>query len=197
VTTHLGSPQSAREALRLATTDVHERLHVATPFRKIAEGALDMGDYVALLRSIFRFHAAVQPVLSTDPVTAPLNNSERVEQLRKDLLTLCADFPATPPEWTPGHGGHAALGCLYVVQGSTIGGRVIYRQLDYLFGRSSEGRAFFAGSVNDPQRWMAVRAFLEQSIDSPDRLDRMVEGAQATFTLFESCLEQGLKENSA
>lgn len=191
MTIRLAGRSSARETLRLATSDVHERLHEAAPFRKIAEGALDIGGYAALLRSIFRFHAAVQPVLSGDPVTVPLNDGKRVEQLENDLLTLGSDGLGAGPEWTPGDGGDSALGCLYVVQGSTIGGRVIYRQLDYLFGTSSKGRTFFAGSPGDRQRWAAVRALLEQGMSSPERLSGMVAGAQATFALFETCLEQG------
>ncbi len=51
-------------------------------------------------------------------------------------------------------------GVLYTVQGSTLGGKLIYRQLGALLPDDS-GRRFFKGSAEDSRNWQALCAALE------------------------------------
>ena len=53
-----------------------------------------------------------------------------------------------------------AIGCLYTVQGSTLGGKVISRQLDALL-HGEDGRRFFRGFPQDGANWQALCAGLE------------------------------------
>lgn len=175
----------AQADLRQATLDVHERLHEAEPFKMIAEGRLEMSTYRRLLRAILHFHSSVQPILAAHPQTADLGGGlDRVERLECDLRHVGAAGPSPCPA-SPAFDGHEAIGCLYVVQGSTLGGRVIYRQLDYLLD-GAEGRSFFLGGSDDSARWQKVRALLEKQ--PPERRDSLRRGASRTFTLFEECL---------
>ena len=80
------------------------------------------------------------------------------------------------------------LGWAYVVEGSSLGGKVIYRQLDYLFHRSAAGRLFFRGSPADSHCWQALCHDLEARGQTAKALDEMIFGARAAFALFERVL---------
>src|SRR5690606_35260103 len=76
------------------------------------------------------------------------------------------------------------LGWRYVVEGSIFGGRVIYRQLDYLFGDEEAGRSFFRGTSAGTRQWQALCAELEHAGAAPAAVDAMIEGALDAFALF-------------
>jgi heme oxygenase (biliverdin-IX-beta and delta-forming) len=186
------SAASVRFALRNATDEVHERLHDAAPFRAIAEGRLPRTGYARLLRALHHFHARLEQGCGEAWRGLP-RSAARVPQLETDLRHLGEDVPAARGRWSPPATEGAALGCLYVAQGSTLGGRVIHRRLDYLFD-DARGRLFFAGSAGDGPAWRALCGLLEQEGRAPDRLQGMIAGARAAFALFEHCLEQMQEE---
>ena len=76
------------------------------------------------------------------------------------------------------------LGCLYVMEGATLGGRVISRHLRAHLGVLPEtGGRFFQGYGEDTRKmWMAMREALVTSVLNVDTADRVVTSATATFT---------------
>lgn len=117
--------------------------------------------------------------LSTSP--------RRQRLLADDLASLGAPAPADEPfAWAlPSPAG--LYGALYVAEGSALGGRVIARQLDYLFGTSPQGRTFFLGASDTGPRWRRFVDTLTQEYDEP-ALPELVAGAEAAFALFERCV---------
>lgn len=53
------SGSGSRAALRLATSEMHQRMHGLQPFAQIAVGALAIERYRDLLEALFVFHSAV------------------------------------------------------------------------------------------------------------------------------------------
>ncbi len=100
--------------------------------------------------------------------------------------------PAPAP---PSLGGVAAgLGALYVVEGATLGGRVIARHLARSLALGpADGAAFFAGyGDRTGAMWNGLRA---QAADYEARFGGVAEAtaaAQATFALFEGHLRAAL-----
>ncbi|WP_167737636.1 biliverdin-producing heme oxygenase [Sphingomonas parva] len=186
------SAGSVRFALRSATEEVHERLHVARPFRDIAEGRLPLSGYGRLLASLHSFHAQLEAACDGAWAGAP-RSAGRVARLESDLGHLGEAAPPVPDGWSPPARDGAALGCLYVAQGSTLGGRVVHRQLDYLLD-GAPGRRFFAGSDADAATWRDLCGHLEREGRGAGRLDGMIAGASAAFALFEQCLERQEEE---
>lgn len=180
-----------RALLQDATMDVHLRLHGAASFAALAEGRLDREGYADLLGRLLRFHAAVRA--STTRARGLLGLTDdadrRVELLREDLTKLGVP-PAPPalplplPPWSDAETG----GCLYVVEGASLGGKLIFRQLDYLL-ESDAGRGFFRGAGDDALRWRRLCAALEAHGAEEQRLAAMARGATAAFALFEACLD--------
>jgi heme oxygenase len=120
------------DALRRATAAEHDRLEAEVDIKAAIADPLRMR---ALLGRFWGFHAVWQPAverLIADPhFTTP---RRKLPALEADLVALglspgtiaglprCADAAPT--------GGHAgAMGSLYVLEGSTLGGQVITRML--------------------------------------------------------------------
>jgi heme oxygenase len=167
-----------RERLRAATADVHEALHGAAPFARIAAGGMDAPGYAALLRMLFRYHAAMTPACAAG--AARLDAPELAQAQRRRLADLRADlgvFGQSPSmiEPPPLQGGDFAVGVLYTVLGSTLGGKVIHRQLDRLLP-DDEGRRFFRGRADDGAQWRLFCDRLESA-----GLDMMHTQAGATY----------------
>ena len=169
-----------RDALREATGAVHERLHEARPFTALMNKQLDMKGYTGLLRRIAAFHFTVGASLELDDARGKL--------LARDLDVLRSSAPARL-DWRAPKSPAARLGWSYVAEGSSLGGRVIYRNLDYLFGNSIEGRCFFKGSADDRIRWQLLCDRIEAEGRTCGAVDEMIGGANDAFELFERALQ--------
>lgn len=182
---------SARLALRAATHVVHERLHEAPAFRAIVDRRLDRRGYARLLGRLLAFHRAVDTLIAQGRAALGFGdaagNGARIGRLEADLAYLGGGKVPSVPAAT-GDDGQAA-GCLYVVEGSVLGGKLIHRQLYYLFAANEDGRSFFAGAADDGARWRDLCGRLDAYGAPPGRLAAMTAGAAAAFALFEACLD--------
>lgn len=109
----------------------------------------------------------------------------KVPLLEKDLQSLnasaeahqrCRDLPNLN---TPGQ----VLGCLYVLEGSTLGGQIISRHLLANLGLGPDsGAAFFNGyGANSGSQWQSFRTFLTKNSEIVKQDDEIVMAANATF----------------
>ncbi|SDB38711.1 hypothetical protein SAMN02927895_01471 [Belnapia rosea] len=103
-----------------------------------------------------------------------------------DALPVAGEGLLSAPADDMGH----FLGCLYVREGSTLGGRVLARALDPLLGAGTErGRRFLAGNgVNEGDLWRDLCVALEESA-AMGHLPGMVAGARAIFAGLEAWLD--------
>ncbi|MDN3563441.1 biliverdin-producing heme oxygenase [Paeniroseomonas aquatica] len=189
----------ARMLLREATAEVHARLHGVPAFRALAEGRLSLPAYGALLGRLLGFHAAVEAALAAAPSLLPygidLAERGRSAALRADLAAL----GLTPPEYPPLapvprlDTAARALGCLYVTEGSTLGGRQLARGLDPLLpGGGEAGRAFLLGhGARHGAMWQACCAAVEACGSEPGGLAGMAAAAGETFAAFEAWFAPG------
>ncbi|MBU8546161.1 MULTISPECIES: biliverdin-producing heme oxygenase [Roseomonadaceae] len=181
---------AARQALRQATGAVHERLHGVPVFARLASGRIDTGEYVLLLRRLLGFHLGVEAALGGGPSLLPygitLEQRRRSPMLVADLVALrapplaaVADLPA------PSCAGFA-MGCLYVMEGSTLGGQHLARALDGVLP-GEDGRSFLRGyGARHGAMWRECCTAIEACGAESGRLAGMIAGAEATFARFES-----------
>ena len=117
---HLRSvPTELRDALRMATADVHERLHHHIGFAAVQAGSIDHRAYIKLLSRLYGFYRPFEAAAQLSP--------ERTRWLESDLTTLGVDAAereklprcaAFPHRFSADH----ILGARYVVEGSALGG---------------------------------------------------------------------------
>jgi heme oxygenase (biliverdin-IX-beta and delta-forming) len=178
---------SMRQALREATREVHERLHQHAGFSAVAAGDIDLPRYRQLLSRLYGFHRGMEDrlvlsakqsaALAADLVTLGLDQDTIVR------LPRCATLPRMDTD-------AKRLGALYVIEGAALGGRVLARSLDRLFGTEAvEGRQFFSGQgAQTGAKWQAFLAELEHCGDSDSAFTDAITSAQDMFAAFEMWL---------
>ncbi len=187
------APATLRQMLRHATDASHQRLHLDPAMRDLFAGNLDVAAYARLLRRSLALHEPIERALERHD-SSPLfawrlawPPPRRAALLRADLVALgqAATAPALPvPRFDT---AAAALGCAWVVEGSALGARLIWRRLqDQPHLAAASG--FFAADPDQPRRWAACCDALESgAADAAFRAEALA-GAQATFAAFEAGL---------
>ena len=187
-----------RARLREATAAAHERMHRHPGFGAAASGRISPAAYRHLLRRLYGFHRAFESAMALGAPTR-LGRRGRSSWLVEDLLALgvperdIAALPLCRAIAVPGSEAQA-LGALYVLEGSTLGGVQIARALSALF-ESSEGagRRFFLGyGAAHGAMWRAFLEALESYADDSAAADEAVAAAVATFDEFELWMSENL-----
>jgi heme oxygenase len=191
---------STRFLLRDTTSAIHEQIHRLAVFKLLEKGELTRPLYAALLLRFYGFFRPMEgrlrkawPLLEPGaPIWRP-----RSPLLLMDLEALgigqseadCAPAASDLPEV---RSAAATLGCLYVLQGSALGGRVLARQLDVLFAADSiSGRLFFAGDREwNALAWKSCCDALETYSTCPNRQTEIIEAAMKTFESFASWFDR-------
>lgn len=181
------------DLLRDRTRAAHERAEETLP---LLDPSLDAARYRAILAGFWGFHAVLEPRVAAVAELRDLGldpaERRKLPRLEHDLRTLGAD-PArvTVADAVPEvEGVAAALGCMYVLEGATLGGRIISRQLAARGIRPDAGGAFFAGYGDETgEMWKSFSAAIGAYAEAhPESTARIVEAADETFTLLERWL---------
>jgi heme oxygenase len=152
-------------------------------------------DYRELLSAFFGFCAPLEEQLAGidwQPLGIDWQERRKIHLLESDLQRLgvnpvkirrCDQLPALGA-------AELALGCLYVLEGATLGGQYIEKQLAHQLGITPEtGGAFFHSyGERRGEMWNAFREVLVRFATTTDREDRIVHAAKETFQKFEEWL---------
>ena len=193
-----------------------DRLKAQTRAEHVAmEGVLDLmrddlslADYRRLLERYFTFYAPVEARLAGVFVTIPLGGLDfetrrKLPLLRADLAALggpAADTLAVCDALPPLHTPAQAMGCLYVLEGATLGGMVIGRHVQRTLGLTPDcGARFFHGSgPRTAEMWRAFRAAMvvfaadaDAADDADATADAVVDTANETFRSLRRWCMQG------
>ncbi len=174
---------------------LHARLRAETaPAHRALEEALDwqarvatLAGYRAMLARLHGFHAAWEPAIGQALADASFFDPRRRRAaLEADLRHLGmpdAEIAALPrPETAHLAGPAAAMGALYVLEGSTLGGRLIGRLIAALHGIEGDGLAYYRGhGPNTGAMWAAFRARLATLSGDAVGQEVAVESAIAAF----------------
>jgi len=177
-------------ALKAATAGHHARVEALMPS---LDALATPPGYAAALRALHAFHAAWEPAVWSAPGldAAGLDPAARrkLPLLERDLrargIEPCELRPPAPdiPD------AAAALGALYVLEGATLGGRVIHRHVAGPLGLTPErGGAYYHGyGAATGARWKALGAVIDRHAAAAGE-DRVVAGAVACFAALEAWL---------
>jgi heme oxygenase len=169
------------------------------------ESSLDlMSDTLSLpryRRTLERFYGYYSPLeqklhgILDVAIGGALAQREKSRWLLQDLAVLgahtlppCRELPAVDD--VP-----AALGCLYVLEGASLGGRIISRQLRARLSITPEsgGRFFHGYGEQTGEMWQGFQATLIALISTPEAVEQATRAAQRTFQTLRSWCERELE----
>ena len=191
----VGAP-SLLEALRTGTALLHVALEKRLPF---FSEHLDADWYRRLLQAYYGFYAPMEAALyDSGLIPDGLDPEPRVKTptLVRDLyalgldddainaLPLCSHLPTFD---TPA----ACLGALYVLEGATLGGQVLRREMAQRLGVAVDNGGAFLDvyGAETGRRWKDFLVYLGNlPLDMPAK-QRAVIAARSTFSGFEQWLD--------
>lgn len=191
-------------ALRAATDDLHQRLHEHSLMVELfTRPSLDA--YRAVLRGFLRFYQPLEPALveccRRFGVAERYRCAARTKRLVADLESLgCGgEHPTShtnqPNPRTPNSLAELA-GCLYVIEGSALGGPAILRRISSDLSVDNSCRFFKTDGVMTAQRWNAFQAFCERACRCAASRRAAMRTARRTFEAIAECLTWAEKRAS-
>jgi heme oxygenase len=170
-------------ALRHGTRTEHERLEARLD---LLSPSLTRSRYLAVLERFLGVVAPLEARLDGAPVPVDDWPSRRkahllADDLGRDAVEVCDDLPdVTTPD--------LALGCLYVLEGSTLGGREVAAAVEYRLGADVPTSYFRSYGPEVPARWSSFRGAVAARAEAGGDVGAMVDGARRTFEVFERWL---------
>lgn len=176
-------------ALRSETKAYHDALE--EKLSPLVEG-ISPGAYVSLLRRLLGFYKPLEDrIVAVERLRAVLPDLEgrrKAHLLFADLLHLGmdeADLHCLPVcQYVPRVATvEEALGCLYVLEGATLGGQIITRHLKEDLGLDESGGCAFFYSYGEEvgPMWKSFRSVLHSRCPYPEIQGPLVASARSTF----------------
>ncbi len=193
------SKLSIMQRLREETSDLHTHAESRPLQREIANGTVDRSIFVAYLAQLYAVHDALESALrdieGRHPAISALATPERmrVPDLERDLgfygfareqfeIGAAAERFVSLVEQIRDSEPVALLGALYVLEGSTNGGRFLAQVLRKRWGLDGGGVAYF-DPYGDRQGhvWAAFKREMDEASFDARHEDAIVEMARRTF----------------
>ncbi|MBB5209558.1 biliverdin-producing heme oxygenase [Chiayiivirga flava] len=184
-------PTTARRALRAATRDAHARAEAAPAMAALLTGTLDAHRYRRLLASLHRHFVRWErergAFLRGAGTAAGWCYASRAALLADDLQIPAPARSALPDPWPRAEPAHA-WGELYVIEGSTLGARLLARRLRDILPEAP--RAYFSFGSDDPAHWPRFERTLERALADPATHAAAIDGASRAFADITRALER-------
>lgn len=200
-----GQQLTLMEELKAGTFLPHARLQTAPFFQALAACQLPLESYVGQLRALAAIHGVLEPALETSPDAGVSSvwtgDMRQLPRLQADLWYFEPRAVADVRESVDAtlnaverirlrslEHPLTLLGCLYVVEGATLGATVLrplYARAFLLTG--TEGLAFLQGyGLEVRARWARYQQRMNALSLSPDERAQITQAAVELFALLES-----------
>ena len=181
-----------RALLKDGTQRAHERLE---RLLHLDSSALTRTRYGEYLRFAQAFHASMEPAFEHEPLTRfglDMRERRKAPWLAEDLRALGLE-PLPPPPVAAESDAIRLLGRAYVMEGATLGGRVLLERVEARFdARPGAGATYLAGYAADTGRmWKGFVAALDAAALTDGERESCVDAARATFEAYERLLRDG------
>ena len=189
------TPIELSDRLKLNTLPVHQQLEKALIAKMRSISSADQ--YVKLLQFFYSYFSALEDQIN-NYITIDMLPDYFIRRKTKNIIEDIKNFEGVipekaPPEKLPDITNHLqAFGALYVIEGSTLGGKVISKMMESkLDFNNKKGLTFFNGYGNDTETmWQSFKyALNKQSLNETDD-NEIINTANLTFTKFNMWLNE-------
>lgn len=186
------------QQLREQTADHHRNLENSALLRHFNEGSISLPVYGQILQKFYGYFSPLERQLQqVTPLSYYLTDypsRRKSSTLLKDLSTLqyptslleeCRDIPNIANL-------SAAFGCLYVMEGSTLGAKVISKVIQEALGIKEEnGGSYFRGyGPQTGDYWKNFCAVLQHYAETEGDTEQIVATANQTFLSLKQWLDR-------
>lgn len=180
--------------LKAETAAEHRAIEAVS---NILDESLSLGEYRAYLEKFYGFQLALEGPLCRfgvwQALGLPAEDRAKLPLLARDLTLLDGGTPASveickePPRLdSVAH----AVGCAYVLEGSTLGGRIIAKHIQERFGDAAPKNFLDCYGAETSERWQAFRRAVSRFARTRELEDQVIAGAKETFRSFTAWLER-------
>lgn len=192
---------TALAVLRESTSDLHRTLDQNSCMTALMQPDLQLECYAQVLIGLYAVYRPLELALyDAERTLGRLGNwFPKFHWLEDDLLVLSQqgvvslyDLERVRPSLLKMSSRAEMAGCLYVLEGSTLGGQVIASRVRASLGnRSHLAMQFLAGYGNDTHlRWGMTCREIEAALDSPEAQFEACAKAREVFGVFIAGLRQ-------
>jgi heme oxygenase len=190
---------SIMQRLKAETSDLHSHAESRNLQRAIASGEVDRTTFGTYLGQLYLVHQSLESALEKNRNThAAIDALATADRMRIPDLDRDLEFYGFDRgQIAAGDAARrfsnqireietldpvALLGALYVLEGSTNGGRFLARALRKSWGLDGEGLAYFDPyGEEQPQMWAAFRRGMDEAAFDADQAEAIIEMAKSTF----------------
>lgn len=179
-------------ALKEKTKKAHLSLEKKTV--SFIKKVTSLKDYEALLRIFYGYFAPLESQINTyitDDIVPSFSGRRKSDAILQDIETIApgAGKPVTCTNLPQINDAIQALGALYVMEGSTMGGTIIAQMLSRQAGIQPEALTFFNGygEQNMPM-WQSFIAALNERAANDE--EKIVKAANETFSKMEEWCDE-------
>jgi heme oxygenase len=189
--------------LREKTATLHRATETAFDLRA---SCASLANYSNLLRTLLAVYRPLERRLDRvdwNTTTIDWKNRRKTALLETDLIALrepCNVQESDQAATIPLRSTAGAIGCLYVLEGSTLGGQYILKHIERTLGLTQQkGAAFFAGyGAATRERWASFGAAADAYAgDDAERIADAIDAASWTFSCFEMSFHQARTKSLA
>lgn len=196
---------SVMDRLKWETRPAHDRIESVPFSMMMQEGHLPRARYAAKLACWLTVHGTLEGAVaqSNDAACTAVwtDAMARTSHLRHDLCCHGdMDMPAAAAQATMNlvkwiaeladTDPRALLGCLYVMEGSKLGGTILRKCLDEAYNCGPEALSYFWASGTSPMPdFKAFKERMEAALTTDDERDRVVTAASGMFDHLTDVLE--------
>jgi heme oxygenase (biliverdin-IX-beta and delta-forming) len=180
--------------LKAETATEHKAIEAAS---NIMSESLSLGEYRAYLEKFYGFQLPLEGVLCGfglwQALGLPAEERAKLPLLARDLTSLDGGTPASVEicrDLPPLANLAQAVGCAYVLEGSTLGGRIIAKHIQARFADAAPKAFLECYGAETGERWQAFRHAVSRFARTRELEDQVIAGAKATFRAFTAWLER-------
>jgi len=187
--------------LRKQTGPSHQKLEENALSKALLDPGVNMQAYQAYLAALYGVTVSFETSLATliQDIIPDIAQRSRAHLIVNDLLATgftveqIADLPVYHHHLPTKSG---AMGAMYVLEGSTLGGRILYKHIHKTLGLTvSNGASYFWGYGEETGiMWKSfVSKFTQFAIESGQSAE-IIDSAVQTFTIIDHWLDEAVIE---
>jgi len=202
------SEDSVMQALKIKTRPLHDQIEQVGHVGKIMGGTLTLEEYKGLIRDNYIFHWVLETIISEQLpeeqlIAIQFKGRRKIGYLYSDLIELgiVGQSAASSQVLLDAvsmksqiqlSGLAQMLGAMYVIEGSTLGGAIIKKELAKNPLLAHKVSFYYYGCYGSAQgrMWKEFKDIMEAHINTPQQIAEAVKGAEKAFLFLNNIMSK-------